>query len=121
MANGDSFTNYLANNGWGAFSPAIGQMALAQLPQAAYFSAGAGEQFGAQSPRRSRYMQNAYQDVYSDYLGNIGRSLRQGQAPATFQDYLETDPWTKRYSQLPQYERGVTQQFTNPRTRFIFY
>lgn len=122
MANGEmSFTDYLANNGWNSFSPAIGQQALTSMPQAEYFSSQVGGEFGAASPRRSRYMQRAYQDVYGDYLGNIGRSLRQGQAPATFQEFLKTDPWTKRYSQLPQYERGVTQQFTNPRTRFIFY
>ena len=64
MANG-TFTNYLADNGWGAFSPTIGQMTLAQLPQATYFCAPAGEQFAAGSPRQSRYMQRAYQDVYS--------------------------------------------------------
>ncbi len=51
----------------------------------------------------------------------IGRSLREGQTPATFKDFLGTDPFTKRYSQLPQFERGVTQTMTNPRTRFIFY
>ncbi len=39
----------------------------------------------------------------------------------TFEDYLKDDPFTKVYSQLPQYERGVTQTTTNPRTRFIFY
>ena len=121
MANGDAFTDYLSGSGWGSLSPAVGQMVLAQLPQAAYFSSPTGEAFGSQSPRRSRYMQRAYQDIYSDYLGEIGRSFRQGEAPATFMDYLETDPWTQRYGQLPQFERGVTQQFTNPRTRFIFY
>ena len=121
MANG-TFTNYLADNGWGAFSPTIGQMTLAQLPQATYFSSPAGEQFAAGSPRQSRYMQRAYQDVYSTYLGEIGRQLRQGQAPTTFRDYLEDEsPWTASYAQLPRYERGVTQQFTNPKTRFIFY
>jgi hypothetical protein len=35
-------------------------------------------------------------------------------------DYLETDPWTKRYSSLPQSARGVTGMGSNPRTRFLF-
>ena len=129
MANGDVFTDYLSGSGWGSLSPAVGQMVLAQLPQAAYFSSPTGMSFtGADpstgktgSPRRSRYMQRAYGDVYNQYLGEIGRSFREGQEPATFMDFLETDPWTQRYSQLPQYERGVTQTATNPRTRFIFY
>ena len=121
MANGDAFTDYLSGSGWGSLSPAVGQMVLQELPQAAYFSSPMGQQFGAESPRRSRYMQNAYNDVYGQYLGEIGRSFREGQAPATFMDFLETDPFTKVYSQLPQYERGVTQTMTNPRTRFIFY
>ena len=121
MANGDAFTDYLSGSGWGSLSPAVGQMVLQELPQAAYFSSPMGQQFGAASPRRSRYMQNAYSDVYGQYLGEIGRAFREGQAPATFMDFLETDPWTQRYSQLPQYERGVTQTATNPRTRFIFY
>ena len=115
MANGQSFSDFLANSDWGS-------MLLTQLPQATYFSSPMGQQFGQQSPSRGRYFQQAYNDVYNQYLGNIGTSLREGRAPATFQDYLETnDPWTARYSQLPQYERGVTRTYTDPRTRFIFY
>ena len=62
-------------------------------------------------------------DAFTDYLSGSGwgsLSPAVGQM-ATFMDFLETDPWTQRYSQLPQYERGVTQTATNPRTRFIFY
>lgn len=118
MPNGDNpFRDYLAGGGnWGS-------LLLTQMPQAAYFSSPAGLGFGAGSPRRGRYFQQAYQDVYSDYLGMLGTSLRGGQEqePATFQGFLETDPWTRRYGQLPQYERGVTRTYTDPRTRFIFY
>ena len=77
------------------------------------------ENYGAQPPTGN--FRQAYQDVYSDYLGNIGTALRQGQPTQSFRDFLETDPWTKRYGQLPQYERGVTRSYTDPRTRFIFY
>ena len=106
MANG-SFTDYLSGGQWGSLSPAIGRMALSQMPQP-----------GA---RRSRYAMRAYGDVYNQYQGEVGRALREGRPAMTFEDYLKDDPFTKVYSQLPQYERGVTQTTTNPRTRFIFY
>ena len=116
----NAFQNFLSGNQWGSLSPAVGQMVLSQMPQAQYLSSEKAETFGS-TPRRKRYMQNAYSDIYSDYLGNIGTALRGGQAPKTFDQFLDTDPFTKRYSQLPQFERGVTKTMTNPRTRFIFY
>lgn len=94
---------------------------LQQDEQAQYYSAPVGQQFAQQSPSRGRYFQNAYQDIYSDYLGNIGTSMRQGQTPQTFMDYMKTnDPWTSRYSALPQTARGTTGMYTNPRTRFLY-
>ena len=116
MANGNNrYQDYLSGaNNWGS-------LILSQLPQAEYYSSPTGMGFGGASPRRGRYFRQAYQDVYSDYLGNIGTALRQGQPTQSFRDFLETDPWTKRYGQLPQYERGVTRSYTDPRTRFIFY
>jgi hypothetical protein len=115
MANGNNaFSDFLSNSGWGS-------MVLPYMPSAQYYSSPAGTAFGAQSPRQQRYFQQSYQDVYGDYLGNIGRSLRAGQEPSTFMDFLETDPWTKRYGQLPQFERGMTRSYSDPRTRFIFY
>jgi hypothetical protein len=67
------------------------------------------------------FFQQAYQDVYSSYLGNIGTSMREGQTPQTFMDYMATnDPWTERYSSLPQVARGTTGMYTNPRTRFLY-
>lgn len=114
MANGNAFTDFLANSDWGS-------LLLTQMPQAAYYSSPAGQQFGQASPRRGRYYQQAYQDVYGQYLGELGTALREGREPARFQDFLESDPWTARYGQLPQYERGVTKTYSDPRTRFIFY
>ena len=98
------------------------------MPQAAYLSSPTGRRFTGEdstkqrraTPARSRWMQRAYQDIYGDYLGDLGTSLRQGQAPRTFDQFLETDPFTKRYSQLPQYQRSNVTT-TNPSTRFIFY
>jgi hypothetical protein len=133
MANGDNaFFDFLAGGDWGSLTSETLKSSLPFIPQAEYFSAPAAEQFmqtpegrargtGAVSPRRRRYFQQAYQDVFGDYLGAMGTSMRAGKEPATFQSFLDTDPWTKRYSQLPQYERGVTKTYTDPRTRFIFY
>ena len=114
MANGNNpFGDWLDNGDWG-------RLLLAQMPKAAYYSSPSGLGFAGQSPRRGRYYQQAYQDVFSDYLGNIGTSLRAGQEPTTFQAFLETNPWTARYGRLPQTARGVTGMASNPRTRFLF-
>ena len=132
MANGNAFSDYLTNRDYGQMSPALGQLALTQMdPRATYFSSEKGRQFvggaGTKKPRaqaRSRFMQGAYQDVYSDYLGEVGRSFREGKSPTTFKDYLEsdvnaTDVFTKRYMQTPMSQRKS--RVTNPSTRFIFY
>jgi len=94
---------------------------LGHGPQTQYYSSPTGMKFGDQSPSKGRYFKKAYQDVYSDYLGNIGTSMRANEAPASFMDYMETnDPWTSRYSSLPQVARGATGAYSNPRTRFLY-
>jgi hypothetical protein len=115
MANGNNgFSDWLSGGDWGG-------LLLAEMPQAAYYSSPAGQQFAGQSPRRRRYFQQAYQDIFSDYMGTIGTALREGgQEPATFQEFLETNPWTTRYGRLPQAARGTTGAMSNPRTRFLF-
>ena len=128
MANGNVFSDYLEGTKYGQMSPGLGQMALSQMdPLATYRSSEAGRQFvggaGTKKPRatgRSRFMERAYGDIYNQYLGEVGRSFREGKSPTTFKDYLETDPFTERYSQLPRHERRST-SFTNPSTRFLFY
>jgi len=118
----DEFINFTTGSG---SAPDWWNIVLQQLPQAQYYSAQTpgsyAENFASRSPSRQRYFQQGYQDIYSSYLGNIGTSMRQGQEPITFMDYLETnDPWTKRYSSLPQVSRGTTGMYTNPRTRFLY-
>ena len=118
MANGNNPFGDWFGGGNGGYN--WGDLLLQQLPQAAYYSSPAGMDFAARSPRRGRYYQQAYQDVFSDYMGAIGSALRGGQEPATFQEFLETNPWTARYGRLPQTARGVTGVAANPRTRFLF-
>mgnify|MGYP005833363049 FL=1 len=55
-------------------------------------------------------------------MGALGEQLRTGQTPdLTFQSFLASDPWTERYSQLPQAARGMNTGAYNPRTRFLYY
>ena len=100
---------------WSKAGPAV----LQEVPEYAYYSSPQGLEFG-RSPRRSRYFQNAYSDIYRDWAGAQGADLRMGQEPVTFENFLQTDPWTKRYSQLPQSSRGVLGLGANPRTRFLY-
>ena len=72
-------------------------------------------------PSRQRFFEQGYQDIYRDFLANQGASMRQGQAPMSFDAFLDTDPWTKRYSSLPQIQRGTSGMYTNPRTRFLYF
>ena len=86
------------------------------------------------TPNQQMYFQNQFQNVYNQYLGALGASLRQGSSGAeggpasvtealspTFMDYLENYDWTDRYTSLPPAMRGdFTSQF-NPRTRQIYF
>jgi hypothetical protein len=102
------------------FTPEWWKEVFLDYEPAQYYSSPTGIGFGARSPRRRRYFQDSYQNVMQDYFQQSGTALRQGQSPMSFMDYLETDPWTKRYAQLPQTSRGVTGMATSPRTRFLF-
>ncbi len=96
------------------------QLLLSEMPLEQYYSSPAGMDFGGRSPRRQRYFDQSYQDIYQDYMGETGRALREGTAPTTFMQFLETDPWTRRYTSLPQSARGTTGLAYNPRTRFLY-
>ena len=68
----------------------------------------------------AQYYSSPHQDVMNDYYGASGTAMRKGEAPPSFMDYLETNPWTERYTSLPQTARGATGTATNPRTRFLY-
>jgi hypothetical protein len=88
---------------------------------AQYFSSPAGLGFAQGSPRRRRFFDDSYQDVLKDYYQTAGTSMREGgESPLTFQQFLETNPWTTRYGRLPQAARGTSGVMSNPRTRFLF-
>ena len=116
MANNNPYSSFL-NNGssWGS-------LLLQQMPEATYFSSPTGMGFGAASPRQQRSYQQGFGDIYNQYLGALGTDLRQGgTGNVTFDQFLQTDPWTARYAQLPQAMRGANTGMYNPRTRFLYY
>ena len=107
-------------NGYPGFASQWWGDVLGQYEPAQYYSSPTGLSFGQASPRRRRYFSNAYEDIFKEYLGAAGTAMRGGQAPTTFMEFLETDPWTARYTSLPQSARGVTGLAANPRTRFLY-
>jgi hypothetical protein len=102
------------------FNPGWWQEVLEQSEPAQYYSSPRGLGFAGRSPRRRRFFGDEYQSILQDYYGTAGAAMRGGSAPMSFMDFLETDPWTARYSSLPQSTRGVTGMASNPRTRFLF-
>ena len=83
---------------------------LEDLPEAAYYSAapfqqGAGTMFGA-APAAQRYFEGQFGNVQRQYMGDIGRQLRQGES---LTDY----PWTQRYTGAGRPGAG-TSQFAPP-------
>jgi len=121
----------------------IGRTFLEQNPMATYLSSPTGQAFtregvsrreapgigGAmrgQTPVKRRFFQESFQDVYNDYLANLGSASRAGEMPSkTFREYLAEDPFTERFSRLTPNERAFygsqRQQTFAPRTRQIYY
>jgi hypothetical protein len=111
---------HIGTNTFQNWTPEWGRNVLEEFEPAQYYSSPAGRGFAGRSPARQRFFGNAYQDVMQDYYGSAGTAMRQGRAPMSFMDFLETNPWTARYSSLPQTARGMTGRASNPRTRFLF-
>lgn len=68
-----------------------------------------------------KYWQGQQGDVYSQYQGQAGQSMRQGQAPMSFVDFLDDYDFTQRYSALPPSLRpgSSTSRFA-PSTRYVY-
>tara|TARA_R100000152_G_C6772151_1_gene198914 strand:- start:1148 stop:1510 length:363 start_codon:yes stop_codon:yes gene_type:complete len=120
MANGQNANDFFNN----PFREFTGQM-LEYKPQLAYYSSPAAQSF-ARSPSRRQYFQRSFGDIYNQYLGELGTQLRSGQSPdLKFQDFLESDPFTKRYTSMtPSMRRSFGSEGTRtsaPSTRFIYF
>lgn len=109
-------------NGYPGFASQWWTDVLGQYEPAQYYSSPRGMAFGRGSPRKGRYFSNAYEDIFKDYLGAAGTAMRGGQPPVSFMEFMDTgeNPWTARYTSMPQSARGVTGLASNPRTRFLY-
>jgi hypothetical protein len=121
MANGKQNANDFFNN---PFNQYTGDM-LEYKPELAYFSSPAGKTF-AKAPARRQFFQRSFGDIYNQYLGALGSQIRGGGAPEMkFQDFLESDPFTKRYTSMtPEMRGSFGSQGTRtsaPSTRFIYF
>ena len=103
-----------------SFSPDWWSQVLQEFEPAQYYSSPAGLGFAGRSPRRRRFFEDAYQGITQDYYQTAGTAMRRGLEPTTFQEFLETNPWTARYGRLPQTTRGMTGVMASPRTRFLY-
>lgn len=78
--------------------------------RAAFF--GRSEQFGRSQQQRNFY-QNAFSELYNNYLGNLGRQAIGGNQPTgTFNDYLGGLDYDTYYRQQVPY-RERTQGFSS--------
>ena len=104
---------------------------LEGTPQTAYYSSapfGAGSTTespwgGGYAPAAQQYWSGQYGNVFNQYLGNIGRSLRSGQDhEVSFTEYLDQYPFMQRYSSLSPSMRpgGSGASRYSPTTRYMF-
>ena len=115
-SNANPFSGFLGGSDWSSL------LMLEAMPRAAYYSSPTGQAFGAGSPRQQRYFQQGFQDVENQWLGALGQGIRTGGETPGFAEWMEQqDPWTSRYTSLPQQARGVNTGLYNPRTRFLYY
>ena len=100
-------------------SNSINDYMLESDPSMAYFSAAPFQ--GGASPAQQQYWQGQFGNVFSQYQGALGTSLRSGTEPQSFVDFLEQTPWTERYSSLsPSLRPGGSTRRFNPATRYMY-
>ena len=104
-----------------SFMPDIdfAQYQLESTPQMAYYSAAPFQ--GGSSPAQQRYWSGQFGNVYNQYAGALGSSLRQGEEPPSFVNFLNDMPWTQRYTALsPSLRPGGSFRRFNPATRYVY-
>ena len=92
-----------------------------QSRRAAYFSSPFGKAFAGRSPSAQRYFESSFADIYNEYLGRLGEQVGRGETPEKWTTYLQSDPFTARYSALPPSARGEYISSFAPSTRRLFY
>ena len=113
-------------NNFGAFDDFFSTM-LETDPQLAYMGAASSQPYRGTGPMQQRareYWTDQYKDVYGQFQGVRANELRQRKDPSqwtTFTDYLESFPFTQRYSALTPYQRGEGISRFAPSTRHIYF
>tara|TARA_B100002019_G_scaffold284937_1_gene293277 strand:+ start:679 stop:1038 length:360 start_codon:yes stop_codon:yes gene_type:complete len=118
MATFEEFTSQFGNRERMNDPSSVFSRFLDSNPQATFF--------GTLPENMNQVQRQASGDVYNqaiqDYYGELGRRIRQGQAPTLqFQEYLKDFPYTQRFSQATQRSRDMARQRISPRTRRLFY
>ena len=91
---------------------------LDSQPQATFF----GSLPENMTPVQRQASGDVYNQAIQDYYGELGRRIRQGQAPTLqFQEYLSQFPYTQRFAQATQRSKDMARQRVAPRTRRLFY
>lgn len=106
--------------GGGLFDQFDWSSILDEEPRAAYYSY--GNQFG-KSQNQRKYFEDAFDDIYNQFLGQLGGQVRQGQAPTMkFNDFLGDYNFDQQYRQMaPSTRYGQPQSTFAPRARFLNY
>ena len=87
------------------------QEMLSAMPEASHFSF--QDQFG-QAPTQRRFFQGQFQNIFNQFLGGLGKQIRQGEAPTnTFEDFMGN------YNFGQQSVRGATTSRFAPSARFL--
>lgn len=89
-------------------------------PKSAYFSY--QNLFGGpyQASRQQNYFQNQFNDIYNEYLGNLGTQAQGGQDPTLqWNDFLGGIDWNNRWSRLPPSLRGDVNGAFAPSVRWL--
>tara|TARA_R100000458_G_C8277675_1_gene253295 strand:+ start:748 stop:1104 length:357 start_codon:yes stop_codon:yes gene_type:complete len=117
MATFEEFTNTFGN--MQTSDPAsVFSRFLDSQPQATFYSTLPE----GMTPVQRQASGDIYNQAIQDYYGELGKRIRQGQAPTLqFQEFLTQFPYTQRFAQATQRSRDMARQRISPRTRRLFY
>ena len=94
---------------------------LEQEPRTAFFAQ--QPRFGDTSSQK-RFFEGQFQNIYNEFLGNLGKQIQQGQQPtARFSSFAESFPFTERFGSTPPSLRpgGMNLRRLRPPSRFLYF
>jgi hypothetical protein len=100
---------------------------LEDVPRASFFSFqdqfGGGNGQGVSNPAQERFFQSQFSDIYNQYLGNLGRQIRNqpNQMPTgTFTGFLsQPNFFRNQFQSLPPSFRGINQLPFAPPSQWV--